>query len=76
MMPELTGMELHAQLLDLAPDQADRMVFVTGGAYTEMAQRFLARLRTPWFENRVTWASSGPRWQRSSGEVSTTFCRR
>ncbi len=50
MMPELTGMELHAQLLELAPDQADRMIFVTGGAFTETAQRFLERLRTPWFE--------------------------
>ena len=50
MMPEMTGMELHAQLLELAPDQADRMIFVTGGAFTETAQTFLERLRTPWFE--------------------------
>lgn len=50
MMPEITGMELHARLLELAPEQADRMVFVTGGAFTVAAQHFLERLRTPWFE--------------------------
>lgn len=50
MMPEITGMELHARLLELAPEQADRMLFVTGGAFTVAAQHFLERLRTPWFE--------------------------
>ena len=50
MMPEMTGMELHARLLEQAPDQADRMVFVTGGAFTVGAQEFLERLPTPWFE--------------------------
>ena len=50
MMPEMTGMEFHALLLDLAPEQADRMILVTGGAFTIAAQQFLERLRTPWFE--------------------------
>jgi CheY-like chemotaxis protein len=44
MMPEMTGMDLHAMLAELAPDQAARMVFMTGGAFTESAQAFLARL--------------------------------
>jgi CheY-like chemotaxis protein len=44
MMPEMTGMDLHARLQALAPDQAANMVFMTGGAFTENAQAFLARL--------------------------------
>ena len=41
MMPKMTGMDLHAEFTVLAPDQAERMVFVTGGAFTEKARRFL-----------------------------------
>jgi len=41
MMPKMTGMDLHAEFTALAPDQAERMVFVTGGAFTEKARRFL-----------------------------------
>jgi CheY-like chemotaxis protein len=41
MMPQMTGMDLHAALTRAAPDQAARMVFLTGGAFTERARRFL-----------------------------------
>ena len=41
MMPELTGMELHAQLLARHPDQARRMVFMSGGACTPQTFAFL-----------------------------------
>ena len=41
MMPEMTGMDLHRELLLVAPDQAGRMIFITGGAFTEKAQTFL-----------------------------------
>jgi PAS domain S-box-containing protein len=44
MMPDLTGMDLHAELDKLAPDQAARMVFVTGGAFTPRAREFLERV--------------------------------
>jgi len=47
MMPELTGMELHAQLRDTAPDLAARMIFVTGGAFTADAAAFVAARRAP-----------------------------
>jgi signal transduction histidine kinase/CheY-like chemotaxis protein/sugar lactone lactonase YvrE len=50
MMPEMTGMELHATLLGEAPDQAERMVFLTGGAFTEAAQAFLDTTRLPCLE--------------------------
>lgn len=42
MMPELTGMDLHAELSRVRPEQAARMVFMTGGTFTDRAQQFLA----------------------------------
>jgi PAS domain S-box-containing protein len=44
MMPEMTGMDLFAELRSLAPDQAERVVFVTGGAFTPRAREFLERV--------------------------------
>ena len=44
MMPEMTGMDLHAELTRAAPEQASRMIFVTGGAFTQTALEFLARV--------------------------------
>ncbi len=41
MMPDMTGIELHRELSAIAPDQAARMIFVTGGAFTEKARAFL-----------------------------------
>lgn len=42
MMPDLTGADLHAQFLHVAPDQAARMIVLTGGATTAAAQGFLS----------------------------------
>ncbi len=44
MMPEMTGMQLHHEIERLAPGLALRMVFVTGGAFTDAARRFLERV--------------------------------
>jgi CheY-like chemotaxis protein len=41
MMPQITGMELHATILALDASQATKMVFVTGGAFTPSAREFL-----------------------------------
>jgi len=41
MMPNITGMDVHAQLVQCAPEMAERMVFITGGAFTEQAREFL-----------------------------------
>ena len=41
MMPEMTGMDLYRVLLDQRPDDAQRMVFLSGGAFTEDARIFL-----------------------------------
>jgi PAS domain S-box-containing protein len=50
MMPDMTGMALHAFLRDAAPGQAERMVFVTGGAYSLEAQAFLEHVSNPHLE--------------------------
>ncbi len=44
MMPRMSGMALHAALSERDPAQAARMVFITGGAFTPEAQRFVARI--------------------------------
>jgi len=41
MMPQMTGMDLHAALAENAPDQAERMIFLSGGAFTAAARAFL-----------------------------------
>ena len=41
MMPGMSGMEFHAAVLRLDPAQAARIVFLSGGACTEAAARFL-----------------------------------
>ncbi|HEY4178233.1 MAG TPA: response regulator [Kofleriaceae bacterium] len=41
MMPQVTGMDLFAEVLRLDPSQANRMVFLTGGAFTASAREFL-----------------------------------
>jgi CheY-like chemotaxis protein len=47
MMPNMTGMELHAALERVAPDQARRVVVLTGGAFTDRAREFLDRVSLP-----------------------------
>jgi len=44
MMPEMTGMDFYAELRVRAPEQLDRLVFLTGGAFTEASRRFLASI--------------------------------
>jgi PAS domain S-box-containing protein len=44
MMPEMTGMDLYDRLSEVAPDQATRMIFLTGGVFTTRAQAFLERV--------------------------------
>jgi two-component system cell cycle sensor histidine kinase/response regulator CckA len=44
MMPDLDGQAMYEELLKIAPKQAERMIFVTGGAFTMRAHDFLARV--------------------------------
>jgi signal transduction histidine kinase/CheY-like chemotaxis protein len=41
MMPQMTGMDLHEALVRVAPEQADRMIFLSGGEFTERARAFI-----------------------------------
>jgi signal transduction histidine kinase len=47
MMPEMSGMELHRELQTIAPDHAERMIFLTGGAFTPAARAFLDGVANP-----------------------------
>ncbi len=47
MMPGMTGMDLYAELNRLAPEQARRVVFMTGGAFTPRALSFLQEVPNP-----------------------------
>jgi signal transduction histidine kinase len=50
MMPEVTGMEIHDVLVRRVPEQAERMVFLTGGAFTAGAREFLDSVPNPRLE--------------------------
>jgi signal transduction histidine kinase/CheY-like chemotaxis protein len=50
MMPQLTGMDLHAELALRAPDQAARMVFMSGGVFTTRGRDFLDAVHNPRIE--------------------------
>jgi CheY-like chemotaxis protein len=50
MMPEISGVELHAELLRIAPEQTDCMIFLTGGAFSRSSQQFLEGVTNRWFE--------------------------
>jgi signal transduction histidine kinase len=50
MMPQMTGMDLYTELHILAPEQAHRMVFLTGGAFTPRAREFLDQITNPRIE--------------------------
>jgi two-component system cell cycle sensor histidine kinase/response regulator CckA len=44
MMPEMSGMELHDRMIELYPEAAERVVFISGGAFTAGANTFLERV--------------------------------
>jgi PAS domain S-box-containing protein len=46
-MPDADGEAVHRAVAGAAPDQARRIIFVTGGAYTPAAQAFLAQVENP-----------------------------
>jgi PAS domain S-box-containing protein len=50
MMPQVTGMQFHGELMRLDANQAARVVFVTGGAFTVSAREFLDQAPNPRIE--------------------------
>jgi CheY-like chemotaxis protein len=57
MMPDLSGMDLHAAIRGLDPAAAERMVFVTGGAFTDAAREFLDRVPNARLEKPIDRAA-------------------
>jgi CheY-like chemotaxis protein len=55
MMPEMTAMELEAALARERPDLVERVLYVTGGAFTERSREFLAS--RPHVEKPVDFAT-------------------
>jgi PAS domain S-box-containing protein len=47
MMPNMTGIELYDRLEDLAPDQAARVIFLSGGVFTAQTQTRLEASGNP-----------------------------
>jgi CheY-like chemotaxis protein len=50
MMPDVTGMDLHNWLADRNRELANRMIFITGGAFTPRAKAFLNQVENPRLE--------------------------
>ena len=55
MMPDMTGMDLFADLSRSAPQLAERVVFMTGGVFTPRAREFLERVPNPRIEKPFDW---------------------
>src|SRR6478609_8772642 len=58
MMPVTTGVEFHQRLLSLDRKQAERTIFITGGAFTESSRKFLEttendRLEKPFDQQKL-----------------------
>jgi PAS domain S-box-containing protein len=47
MMPDMSGMALHDTLARDLPELAERMIFITGGAFTPRGAEFLERVQNP-----------------------------
>jgi CheY-like chemotaxis protein len=50
MMPDMTGVQLHDAVVALAPAQAARFAFMTGGVFSGETQRLLRQARRPVLE--------------------------
>ena len=47
MMPELSGIDVYERARQVCPGQEQRIVFITGGAFTEQAARFIDGIDNP-----------------------------
>jgi CheY-like chemotaxis protein len=50
LMPVMDGPALYRAIRNCVPEQAARMAFVTGGAFTERARKFLGDIPNPCLE--------------------------
>jgi CheY-like chemotaxis protein len=54
MMPNMTGIELLDRLENLAPDQATRVIFLSGGVFTSQTQTRLESSGNPQLQKPVS----------------------
>jgi len=54
MMPEMSGVELYRQISQQHPGREHQIVFVTGGAFTEPAARFIGAVKNPTLKKPFT----------------------
>ncbi len=47
MMPDMTGRAFYAELSRLAPEQAEKVIFMTGDTFSSRAREFLDQVRNP-----------------------------
>jgi len=47
MMPEMTGPEFRSALAGVRPDLVERLIFITGGAFTPEMEQFLSQSACP-----------------------------
>jgi PAS domain S-box-containing protein len=47
MMPELSGIDVYERAKEVCPGQEQRIVFITGGAFTEPAAKFIESIDNP-----------------------------
>jgi DNA-binding NtrC family response regulator len=50
MMPDISGMDLYAKTAQRRPGLERRMIFMTGGAFTQQARNFLESVPNKWLE--------------------------
>jgi CheY-like chemotaxis protein len=50
MMPDVSGMELHERLTQARPEILDRILFMTGGAFTPEARKFLTHVENEYIQ--------------------------
>jgi CheY-like chemotaxis protein len=54
MMPDISGIELYDRVTRVAPECTERIIFMTGGAFTPQARDFLAKLDRPHLDKPFT----------------------
>jgi CheY-like chemotaxis protein len=52
-MPEISGMDLYEKLVQFRPTLADRIIFMTGGAFTERSREFVGRVKNPCIDKPI-----------------------
>ena len=53
LMPVMTGMDLHAEVMRVDPRLARRFIFMTGGAFTARGRAFLESVANPFLEKPI-----------------------